>query len=240
MTELSFAKSFLAQLDTKPIKLQSDYAADLKDYVIKGPYTLPRMPTPMRPISKSTGTTTAGPSGTSTATTSTDLTLSITLKSLRNPPLDLHLTSQPLTTSILELKQLVAAELKGVVGVDKIRLLWKKKPCGDSKSLKDLLGDEVGTVREAEFGVMVMGGVPATAAAATAGRSEKKEAEDVVMGGMTEAEPVAQGLHGKGVLDTEEFWTDLRGFLTQRVRDEGIAERAWAVFRDGWEKNGGM
>ena len=37
MTELSFAKSFLATLDSRPIKLQSDYAADPKTFEPKGP-----------------------------------------------------------------------------------------------------------------------------------------------------------------------------------------------------------
>lgn len=122
--------------------------------------------------------------------------------------------------------------------MDKVRLLWKKKPCSDSRSLKDLLSDEAGTLKEAEFGVMIMGGVSAPAPALGSVAAEKSG--DVVMGGTeVEATPVAQGLHGEGVLRTEEFWTDLKGFLAQRIRDDGVAERAWKAFRDGWERGGG-
>lgn len=41
MTELSFAKSFLATLDSRTIKLQSDHAADPKTFEPKGPVSLP-------------------------------------------------------------------------------------------------------------------------------------------------------------------------------------------------------
>lgn len=37
MTELSFAKSFLSTLDSRTIKLQSDYVADPKTIEFKGP-----------------------------------------------------------------------------------------------------------------------------------------------------------------------------------------------------------
>ncbi|KAL8686567.1 MAG: hypothetical protein Q9218_007011, partial [Villophora microphyllina] len=37
MTELSFAKSFLATLDNRAIKLQPDHVADLKTLELKGP-----------------------------------------------------------------------------------------------------------------------------------------------------------------------------------------------------------
>jgi hypothetical protein len=47
--------------------------------------------------------------------------------------------------------------------------------------------------------------------------------------------PVAQGLSGEGVLKTEAFWEDLKGYLQQRVRDEGVAGDALGVFRGAWE-----
>ncbi len=47
MTELSFAKSFLSTLDSRPIKLSPDYAADLKTFEAKGPVSPshPSLPT---------------------------------------------------------------------------------------------------------------------------------------------------------------------------------------------------
>ncbi|KAL9122593.1 MAG: hypothetical protein Q9187_000846 [Circinaria calcarea] len=179
MTELSFAKSFLAILDSRPIKLQSDYAADPKIFEPKGP---------------------------------------------------------PLTTSVLDLKQAVVENI-GNTSTEKIKLLYKKKPCSDSKSLKDVVGDEVPPGGEAEFSVMIMGG----AASGEKPDPSAGTSPDVVMGGTGSAgeqtkddAPIAQGMSGKRVLDTEEFWNDLQGFLTQRIRDQEVAEEALKLFRSAW------
>lgn len=37
---------------------------------------------------------------------------------------------------------------------------------------------------------------------------------------------------GKDVLGTEQFWSDLKGFLVQRIRDEKEGERLAGVFRE--------
>ena len=105
--------------------------------------------------------------------------------------------------------------------------------------MKDVLGDEIAPGGEAEFNVMIMGGV--------AGTSEKigtpvEEVPEVVMSGTEERSegkdeaPVAQGISGNEVLSTEEFWSDLQGFLFQRVRDQEVAEKALKVFRGAWGK----
>jgi len=67
-----------------------------------------------------------------------------------------------------------------------------------------------------EFSIMVMGG------AASVANSDGPTA------------PVAQGLSGSKLLDTEEFWVDLKGFLIQRLRDEGEGEKALEIFRGAW------
>ena len=162
--------------------------------------------------------------------------LTVSLKSLRNPPVDLSLSSQALTTSILDLKKAVAEKV-GSTGVDKIRLLYKKKPCSDSKTLKDVVGDEVPPGGEAEFGVMVIGGI----ADGEKDESTAGEASDVVMGGTPSIDQVkldasvAQGVSGVKVLDSEEFWSDLQGFLSQRVRNQEVAERAMTTFKNAWK-----
>jgi len=46
---------------------------------------------------------------------------------------------------------------------------------------------------------------------------------------------VAQGASGVEVLRTEAFWEDLKGFLVQRLRDEGEGERLAGVFKQAWE-----
>lgn len=73
---------------------------------------------------------------------------------------------------------------------------------------------------EIEFGVMVIGG-----AASLAKKDEEVEPK------------VAESRIGGGaeVLKTEEFWGDLRGFLVQRLKDEGEGERVVGVFRRALE-----
>lgn len=91
----------------------------------------------------------------------------------------------------------------------------------DSKVLKDLVGnDGEGQGGKVEFGVMVIGG----AAALKKADSEEKEPE---------IKEMRKG--GKEVLKTEEFWGDLKGYLVQRLSDEGEGERVWNVFRKAVE-----
>lgn len=144
--------------------------------------------------------------------------ISVSLKSLRNPPLDITLSSQTPNTSILDLKAAVSE--KTGISADKLRILYKKKPMGDSKVLKDVVGNDDSNV---EFSVMVIGGASAAAT--------NKEVE---MGG-TSIAPVAQGQSGKEVLSTDEFWADLKGFLTQRLRDENAAATTFTTFKEAWE-----
>ena len=158
--------------------------------------------------------------------------VTVHIKSLRNPPLDIRLSSQALNTSVLDLKAAVSAETS--IPTDKIKILHKKKPVADSKVLKDLLGDDETT---AEFSVMVLGGAAAAAAAAAAATAA------AAAGGATEerepavAAAVAQGPSGEAVLESDEFWTDLRGFLLQRIRDEKITEELFAKFLSSWESS---
>lgn len=49
--------------------------------------------------------------------------------------------------------------------------------------------------------------------------------------------PVAQGPSGSEVLKSAEFWDDLKGFLQQRLRDEGEATKLASLFRNSWEKS---
>ncbi|KAL2066657.1 hypothetical protein VTL71DRAFT_2729 [Oculimacula yallundae] len=199
MTELSFAKSFLTTLDSRPSKVPADHVEDAKHYPAHSAYILPKMP---RPLAKRVKLTPGA-----------ERSISVTLKSLRNPPLDITLPGQALSTSILALKETLSAQTS--IPVPKIRLLFQKKPAQDSKVLKDLVGEEE---QKVEFAVMVIGGAA----------SLKKESEEV--------EPkVAQMGEGKEALKTEEFWVDLKGFLTQRLKGEAEGERVWNVFRKAVE-----
>jgi hypothetical protein len=138
--------------------------------------------------------------------------VTVTLKSLRNPPINVKLTSQPLSTSVLDIKGSVSAQTR--IPVDKMRILHSKRPLQDSKILKDILGDADTSV---EFSVMVIGGaaaVPAEAADGTAASSEST---------------------AEATLGTKEFWDDLRGFLMQRLKDQEKAEELSKLFKSTWE-----
>ncbi|KAF2969404.1 hypothetical protein GQX73_g4098 [Xylaria multiplex] len=203
MTEVSFAKSFLAALDGRPIKISLDHVEDPKTYQPRGAYILPKMP---KAISKRKSTSVAP---------GQERSLVVTVKSLRNPPLDLRLSSQTINTSVHDVKTSVAKETG--IAEDKIKILHKKKPVPDSKVLKDLVGEDDTTV---EFSVMVIGGAAAAA--------------PVVVKTETQNE-VAQGSSGTDVLQTEDFWGDLQGFLLQRIRDEKLAEELTHTFQEAWK-----
>ncbi len=216
MTELSFAKSFLSTLDSRPLKLQSDHASDPKTLEITAPCTLPRMPTAFKKPS---------PGGKDGDEAQKQSTLNITLKSSKNPVMSLSLPSTDVGTSVLALKEKVAKELR-IEGTDRIRVLYKRKPAGDVKTVKEVIGEEdVG--QEVDFGVMVMGYK----------EDATKKDEDMPM--KDAEEPVAQGPSEEEVLIGEEFWNDLRGFLVQRLRDEGKAGEVFDNFRASWERSGG-
>jgi hypothetical protein len=136
--------------------------------------------------------------------------LSVSLKSLRNPPLDITLPSIALSTSILSLKESISETTS--IPTPKLRLLWNKKPVQDSKTLKDVVGVEY-EGEKVELTVMVIGGASAV--------RREEEVEPIV---------AAVGL-GAEVLKTEDFWGDLKAFLVQRLKDEAEGDRVWGVFR---------
>ncbi|KAI9853164.1 MAG: hypothetical protein M1838_000020 [Thelocarpon superellum] len=219
MTELSFAKSFLATLDSRPITLPSDHVEDARNYPARPAYILPKSTTaPAPPPSKRAKLDSAAPGAAPSVT--------VTLKSLRtNPPLDLTLTGQSGdTTTILDLKRIVAQKLH--VAPEKVKVLHHKKPCGDLKVLKDLLaGRAAGGAEKLELGVMLVGGaappVSSTAASSTTAASTTTS--------------VGQGdASGLEELGADAFWDDLKAFLFQRLRNEAAGETAVRVFREAW------
>ncbi|CAM1503912.1 Fc.00g015030.m01.CDS01 [Cosmosporella sp. VM-42] len=204
MAEVAFAKTFVSSVDVRPIKLSADHVEDPKNFPARPPYILPRMPTPMsKPTKLAPGQ---------------ERSVTVTLKSLRNPPLDIKLTSQLLNTSLLDLKTEVSSQTR--IPIQKMKLLHNKKPVPDSKVLKDMLEE---TQMNIEFTVMVIGG-----AAAIPPPEEPVQA-------LAEA-PAAEPT-GANALETEEFWSDLQGFLSQRLKDQTQAEELSSLFRSSWQSN---
>ncbi|RMJ07430.1 hypothetical protein BHE90_007273 [Fusarium euwallaceae] len=199
MSETAFAQTFLGSLQSRPLRLSADHVEDPKTFPARPPYIIPRMPKAMsKPTHLAPGS---------------ERSVTVSLKSLRNPPLSIKLTSQPLDTSVLDIKNSVQKQTR--IPVAKMKLLHNKKPVPDSKILKDLLGD---TDMSIEFTVMVIGGAAAIP-------PEEPEAAPEVL-------PT-----GKEALETEEFWSDLKGFLMQRLKDEAQAEELSVLFRSSWQSN---
>ncbi|KAL2000813.1 hypothetical protein VTN02DRAFT_2588 [Thermoascus thermophilus] len=239
MAELAFTKSFLSGLDARPVKLRADYVFDPQSIGLRVPYTLPRLdPSRHPPMPKKVST--AQPPGASKSIT-------IHLKSARNPVLQLTVDNAPLsTTTVEDLKdavhqRVVADPQTGAkVPLDKIKILYKRKPV-TGKTVAEVLADEPDALaggKEVELGVMIMGGATvvspeAAPAAAAAAAEEEKKPE-------AEAPPVqlkaAQGPSGEEVLKTDAFWDDLRGFLAQRIKDEAEATRLKELFKKAWEE----
>ena len=95
-----------------------------------------------------------------------------------------------------------------------------------------------------DLGVMFVGaptGVPAApetmpAVSSGVGGLKRSGGQDQVMEDET---PVAQGQNGRDMLGGEEFWSDLKGFLVQRVRNEVLGNELLDVFRAAWTMKAG-
>ncbi|KAL2759682.1 hypothetical protein ACRALDRAFT_1067576 [Sodiomyces alcalophilus JCM 7366] len=202
MAEVIFARQFLANLEPRPVKLSPDHVEDPKNFPARPPYTLPKMP---KAFSKPDKTVVPGQ----------ERSVAVHVKSLREPPIDLKLTSQPLTTSMLDLKSTLLEKTR--IPVEKMRLLHRKKPVPDSKVLKELVGEEENSI---EFSVMVIGGAAAIL------QAEPKGEASVAAGGVAT---------GAEALETQAFWDDLKGFLMQRLKDEKQAEELAKTWRIDWD-----
>ena len=144
--------------------------------------------------------------------------VNITLRSSKNPTLELTLPNTDISSvTVLELKERVVKELNGAVEVGKVKVLWEKKPVSDAKTVKEVVGEKTG---EVEFGLLVMGyKAPNSAAEAKEDGADKMDVDE----------------KGRAELD-EVFWGDLRGFLQQRLNDEGRAGEVLEAFKGAWER----
>ncbi|ATY66676.1 Ubiquitin supergroup [Cordyceps militaris] len=212
MTEVSFAKTFLTSLDSRPANLSPDHVEDARNFPARPPYILPRMPTEMsRPL----GGGAHGPAP------GQERSVTVTLRSLRNPPLDIKLAAQALGTSLLDVKQAAAARAR--IPADKLKILYNKRPLPDSKVLSEVLGDDPPTA--VVFSLMVIGGAAAVLPEEAAAALEVDDGLSV------------KAKKGAAAVEQPQFWTDLNGFLMQRVKDEETAAELTTVFKNAWESN---
>ncbi|EAS30902.1 uncharacterized protein CIMG_06381 [Coccidioides immitis RS] len=242
MAELSFTKAFLAHLDSKPIKFPADHAFDPREFQPRQPFTLPRLSDPPHPPLPKKIKPAAIPGSSKSIT--------IHLKSARNPVLDITLDNIPLSNAtIQDLKEAVQNRTKPTnaendsenVPLDKIKILWKRRPV-QGKLVTDALANDPDALvggKEVEFGVMILGGaamIPPkeSSAPTTEGKAEEPVAQEAVR--VPEA---AQPLPGDsaGILKSVSFWDDLEGFLKMRLKDENEAARLRSLFTKTWESS---
>ncbi|KZM19358.1 uncharacterized protein EKO05_0002949 [Ascochyta rabiei] len=242
MSELTFCKTFLGAIDSRPVKLSSDYVSDARTYPATGVPILPRLPQghPQRP----------NPKATQDAPSTSAVNISLKPMKPTTPTLPLSAVD-PAKTSVYDLKQQYSTATS--IPATKIKILYKKKPVTDSKLISEVIGAEAGA--DVEFGVMVMGGAAAGGAStpsaespvaspaavapsesdkglagAGAGTGAGAGASVGAVGGAA-----AVGPSGKEVVATDEFWADLNNFVLQRIKDEHEGERLVGVFRKAWQ-----
>ncbi|OAG09195.1 uncharacterized protein CC84DRAFT_1212654 [Paraphaeosphaeria sporulosa] len=230
MSELTFCKTFLTALDARPVKLSSDHIADARQYPDGAVFVLPKLPPPPHPARPSPKT--LPPQDASSST------LTVSLKPMKpSHPTVTKDAVAPAATSIYDLKSAYAAQTS--IPPAKIKILYKKKPVTDSKTVAEVVGVDAGA--EVEFGVMVLGGAvaggtPVQSPPAVAPGEEEKGLAGAVNQGTSKTEtPGAQGPSGQAVVNAE-FWDDLKGFVVQRIRDEKEGDRMVGVFKSAWEK----
>ncbi|KIW29492.1 uncharacterized protein PV07_05305 [Cladophialophora immunda] len=247
MGDLQFAKQFLTSLDNKPNKYQPDHVFDPTTFQMRLPYTLPKLSTPPHPPPPKSVPVAEPPPGSEPSTP----TITLILKSPRNPNMTLILPSvPPATATIHALKERIQAYLggAGVVPLDKIKLLLHKKPIPPSKRTvaEALEGSGTTTGSDVEFGVMVMGGAPdppqtqitaslhGTIAEALATAGAQTEGKNAGAGGSP-----MQGVQtaAPSVLESKEFWDELQRFLAQRIGEPDEAERVKGIFERAWRSS---
>jgi len=161
----------------------------------------------------------------------------------------LTFSDKDLTTSVFDLKSAYSKEINHLV--EKIKIIYAKKPVADTKTLKEVLGDEATVTQNVELSVMIMGTL-GTGTSQPTSQAQTPAAVDIPEPTMADApgSEQAQNQAGKekdvlnvdsGVqeLATEEFWDDLKGFLVQRLRDEDEGERVMGLFRSAIEADKG-
>ncbi|PLB52180.1 hypothetical protein P170DRAFT_377752 [Aspergillus steynii IBT 23096] len=226
MSEVTFIKSFLSSLDSRPIKLPADYVFDPERVGLKVPYLLPRLSAPRPEMPKKVKSAAAPGSSKS---------INVHLKSARNPALEFTVSNAPIsTTSVSDLKDAVRERVVDAqndkVALDKIKILYKRKPV-TGKTIAELLDDEPELLaggKTVEFGVMIMGGAKAV-----------EEGEKGAAAGSSSSPKAAIGPSGEVLLETEAFWNDLEGYLEQRLKDVEEAQKLTTLFKGAWTASRG-
>jgi len=172
--------------------------------------------------------TSAKPSSASSAT------LTITLKPLRasaTGPNVVVVRDQTPDSSIYDVKAACAAQAG--YAAEKVKILWERKPVSDSKTVKEVVGEDATPGAEVEMGVMFMGqatqapsGGSAEASAVPAAEEQGDRRESVY-----EDASSAQAGHAEAVLESKEFWDELQNFVSQKLHNDSLTSKVVQGFR---------
>ena len=105
-----------------------------------------------------------------------------------------------------------------------MKVFHTKKLCADARTVAEVVGgpEKLGELVKAdgkvEMCIMVMGGVSVGSAGGEGSKGKESAGE---------------------VLRTDEFWTDLKGFLGKKLRDEGEGAKVGELFRKAWSEKEG-
>ncbi|KKK22443.1 hypothetical protein ARAM_004426, partial [Aspergillus rambellii] len=199
-------------------------------------YLLPRLQPPHPEMPKKTKRTLAPGSSKS---------ITVHLKSARNPTFEFTVSNVPVsTTTIQDLKdsvrgRVVDGEDNGAVALDKIKILYKRKlVSGTSKTIAEVMCDEPELLtggKEVLFGVMIMGGAKVVEGALEEEGEASATSDAAAAAAAAATVPkAAVGPSGEALLETEQFWDDLQGFLGQRLKDEDEAKQLSVLFKGAW------
>ncbi|OAX81297.1 hypothetical protein ACJ72_04364 [Emergomyces africanus] len=237
MAELTFSKSFLTALDSRPVKLRGDYVFDPNSFPVPHPYTLPRLSDPHPPMRKKIK---------QTLTPGSSKSVVIHLNSARNPVLQVTLDNCSISsTTVTELKEAVQSRIQttdhenkpAIVPLDKIKILWKKKPV-QGRTIAEILGSDstvLSGIKEIQLGFMILGG----ATLAPVNPKAEENAPSREESGTLPAQSLVENHPGhiQDVVLTEEFWDDLEAFLRTKVNDATHLYRIISIFRKAWHSD---
>ena len=120
--------------------------------------------------------------------------------------------------------------------LDRIKLLLNKKPAADLKTLQELGADG----KNVELSVMVMGGGTGTPRAPSPVKMDMDPmppaAAVLVSDPQTTGEETGRGQVSspQRVLESEDFWNELGGFLTLQLKSEDEGKQLLGLFRSAW------
>ena len=159
--------------------------------------------------------------------------VTISFKSVRDATFHTKLPPQPLSTGVADVKHAFAGQQN--LPEDRVRLLHKKRPCPETKTLKDLVSPGQA---EVEFSFMIMGGAGhTTSSTATVPDGRIKEGASHLGGAGKDGQAPAETPTPAAHLHKDEFWQDLKGFLRGRCDNDDEAGKISDVFRRAWTEH---